>query len=684
MFFSISLNQYTISLKGFVIIFITLNSCQFKMDKELTDALEFSGENKTELLKVLDHYKKPPDSLKYKAAIFLIKNMQNHSTYCGEGLKTYDLFFESIKPLWRTDSLNARQKRLKTRVIADSLEVLNAASNLELKHDAKFIKSAFLIENIDLAFEAWGTFPWSRTNVSFEEFCKHILPYKVYKEPVQSWRDTIMKRYRWILDSIKNPNSLREATILINKSVRESMFQSYPMLDLPMAVSFKNLEKGKIGKCEHMVTFNIYLLRAMGIPARVDYVPLWGNGNIGHTWGSIQDENGRLFAFDAIYYPKDTTDSSYLGTFNTIPESLLRNRKAPKIYRNSYEGHYESALLNNIIEKGFYPSQLQNVTRYDITTEYNSPSVNLNIRFGNQFNQEIAYLCVYNQNEWKTISWGLNNSKELYEFKNMGSDIVYLPVSYTQHGVKTISNPFLLTDKGTVIFLNPNQNQKMQVNVDRKYYTDYNVKEALRKMVGGKFQGANFSDFKDAHDLYEIKTIPTPKTNSFKISNQNEFRYLRFLLPDNQCRVAEMKFYGTQNRFINKGIVNLLKGKLISSTPRMHHSPERILDGNVLTYFISDIEKNGWVGIDLGKNNHAQVARIEFYPPNDGNSIEVGDQYELFYWDSGWQSLGSQVAQKEEVTFSNCPDNALFVLRNITKGNQERIFTYENSEQVWW
>lgn len=32
----------------------------------------------------------------------------------------------------------------------------------------------------------------------------------------------------------------------------------------------------------------------------------------------------------------------------------------------------------------------------------------------------------------------------------------------------------------------------------------------------------------------------------------------------------------------------------------------------------------------------------------------------------------------------SCPSNALFRLRNLTRGKEERIFTYDNGEQVWW
>jgi hypothetical protein len=36
------------------------------------------------------------------------------------------------------------------------------------------------------------------------------------------------------------------------------------------------------------------------------------------------------------------------------------------------------------------------------------------------------------------------------------------------------------------------------------------------------------------------------------------------------------------------------------------------------------------------------------------------------------------------LSYENAPINALFWLRNHTAGVEERIFTYENGEQVWW
>mgnify|MGYP000281716549 CR=1 FL=1 len=60
-------------------------------DKALIDvALESAGSNRTELEKVLAHYsERPEDSLKLKAAIFLIENMPYHYTMESDVLSKY-------------------------------------------------------------------------------------------------------------------------------------------------------------------------------------------------------------------------------------------------------------------------------------------------------------------------------------------------------------------------------------------------------------------------------------------------------------------------------------------------------------------------------------------------------------------------------------------------------------------
>lgn len=47
-------------------------------------------------------------------------------------------------------------------------------------------------------------------------------------------------------------------------------------------------------------------------------------------------------------------------------------------------------------------------------------------------------------------------------------------------------------------------------------------------------------------------------------------------------------------------------------------------------------------------------------------------------------SLGQQRAIESKLTYTNVPDNTLLLLKDLTKGEEERIFTYENDKQVWW
>ena len=93
---------------------------------------------------------------------------------------------------------------------------------------------------------------------------------------------------------------------------------------------------------------------------------------------------------------------------------------------------------------------------------------------------------------------------------------------------------------------------------------------------------------------------------------------------------------------------------------------------------------NSWIGLEFEKPQ--KISKLVFLPRNDDNFIRDKEVYELFYWDNKWISLGRQIGSitTQSLTYTNAPTNALFVLRNLTKGSEERIFTYENGKQVWW
>ena len=45
-----------------------------------------------------------------------------------------------------------------------------------------------------------------------------------------------------------------------------------------------------------------------------------------------------------------------------------------------------------------------------------------------------------------------------------------------------------------------------------------------------------------------------------------------------------------------------------------------------------------------------------------------------FYWDMDWVSLGKQIADDFSLTFHHVPQNALLLLRDLTRGRMNEFF----------
>ncbi|MCD8184637.1 MAG: hypothetical protein LUE99_17955 [Bacteroides sp.] len=135
--------------------------------------------NRKELEKVLLHYH--DDLLKRRAACFLIENMRGKGTirYIKQG--------------------------------KDS-----AFLQLEPESDLTHITAPYLIENIDMAFEVWRKYPWCK-HLSFDKFCRSILPYRTKQEPLDAWRAFYYSHYKTIADSLAESNaSMKEIVFYFN------------------------------------------------------------------------------------------------------------------------------------------------------------------------------------------------------------------------------------------------------------------------------------------------------------------------------------------------------------------------------------------------------------------------------------------------------------------------------------
>jgi len=64
--------------------------------------------------------------------------------------------------------------------------------------------------------------------------------------------------------------------------------------------------------------------------------------------------------------------------------------------------------------------------------------------------------------------------------------------------------------------------------------------------------------------------------------------------------------------------------------------------------------------------------------------LKEGTEYELFYWEDEWQSVGIQTATSKPMIFIDVPADRLYWLVETDSRKEERIFTYEDEKQIWW
>ena len=77
--------------------------------------------------------------------------------------------------------------------------------------------------------------------------------------------------------------------------------------------------------------------------------------------------------------------------------------------------------------------------------------------------------------------------------------------------------------------------------------------------------------------------------------------------------------------------------------------------------------------------------KVAYIRRGDGNDICPGDEYELYYWaDDGWQYVSKVTAENVYVDFHNVPINALYYIKGLSRGVQNRTFIYNNGVVRWY
>ncbi|MBO7581185.1 MAG: RICIN domain-containing protein [Bacteroidaceae bacterium] len=428
----------------------------------------------------------------------------------------------------------------------------------------------------------------------------------------------------------------------------------------PLPPRATSLLKGKTGNCRDEADYTVYLCRSLGIPAAVDFTPHWGNRSNSHAWSVVILPDGKATPFYMGCAPADTVH-------------YYHGYKKPKIFRYRFQLNEQYA--NDLKHEEDVPNLFNAPKFTDVTDEYYETTDVTRDVPAEYADKRIAYICVFDNRNWVPVFYG-NIRDGKVTFTSMGRNIVYMAAFYEHGQIVPFGEPFLIKGDGTVQTIQRNEKKRTTLKLLRKY--PFMGKEDFfnARMSGGRFQGANLPDFSDAKTFYTFEGLTNGNWYEIPVNDEGKYRYLRYIGPmGSHCNINELEFYGADG--------TKLSGIIIGTEGDPWASKETVFDGDILTGFSGVSPDGHWVGLKLSVPQ--QISKFKFIPRNDGNGVEIGDEYELVYWKDGdWALLGTQVAASNVLTFKNVPSGGLYVLRDKTKGHEERIFTYEKGEQVWW
>lgn len=606
----------------YIILFLSILSCQPK-NEALETALKLAGNNRGELEKVLDHYSQDPaDSLKLKAAKFLIENMPGHYTLEGDLINEYRAKIDADSAISYFDR----------KALDISFCHIERIRNLSHKvEDIEQIKADFLIRHIDLSLENLYKYSWLE-DLPFNIFLEYILPYRFENERLDLWLDSLCI----------SPNALKEFYYKDNQKYSVSNLGTNLVTEgneeyIRFDVLQKLFKQDIYSDCQHIALKENFISRISNFPSTIDFFPHYANRNGFHYWSVIISPEFKKTEIRSFF-----------------------DWKAAKVFRKTYSRNDISFPDKN----EYIPELFQNPFYKDVSNEYMC-TANIIIHPRGKIQKTIrhVYLCVFNNLKWTPVAIGnIKNSK--VKFKNMGKNIIYLPAYYEKTEIKPLNYPFILTLKGEIKYLIPDTCTRQEIRIKRKYPYDgtlYYYNKHLKNII---IEAAHHSNFYHADTLLSTMDDSVVYVQG-NINTGKKYRYWQ-LSASQPADISEISF------FDNLGTI--LEGNVDSTYIAG-------LDKNPLTNTF--LKKNNKILIDFG--HPVNISKVICTERGDGNGIYPDNDYELFYYSAkGWCSLGRKIATDYYITFGNIPQGALLWLHNHTTGVEERIFTCKNGEIRYW
>ena len=640
-------------LQIITLLILAVSCSRYPSDVERT--LRFAGGNRAELERVLERYRKSGEEEKYMAACFLIGNMGGRGSKDGPALRKY---YRALSSFYDRPDVDAWS----LYAFEDSLFNALDFTRLEMHYDARNISASYLEKRIADAFSVRDV-KWCR-DLSFEDFCEYVLPYRVGDELLEDWFQDYRNTFGHVLDTLchRGTVTLEDFCIAVNSLFPEPhrSYTGYPA-SKPSA-SPSSLKRIAGGTCEDYLGLFTYIGRSYGVPVATDYTPQWANHSKNHSWCGVMRG--------------DSTYHYTVGGWLSPVRERKFSYKLPKVYRRMFSIQKES--LGARVRPENLPPTLRSQRIRDVSAEYMLVTdVSLSSLFRDSRSKHV-FLCCFDDKDWVAVAGDRRRGAKAL-IADMGYPAVYLPAYYADGALAPAQYPVLVDSSAVQHILRPDTGRLRTVRLKRKFM-DLRARQFADMMQGGRFELADNAYFRNA------RVIALPDSIGYNFQTLEigggRYRYVRYVpKPGTTGDISEIEVYCTDEPYTK------LTGKTIGNyrCADTQHPMSNVSDGDALTYATCmKSQTDAWTGVDLGKS--VSVDKICFLPRSDDNFIRGGEEYELCYWDGRWVSLGRQTGDRwsQELVFDNVPDNALLLLHNLTRGKEERIFTYEEGWQIWW
>lgn len=646
------------------LLFIFIHCQHFDSQSiKVKKSLELSKKNKDELIYVLDNFKK--DSLKYKAACYLIEEMPGHISKLKSTTKPNVVLqsFFSMDSIIRKESLYQRknfenisestQKQfsyIRDNLLKNNIYIEQQRQDLE---DVKNINGKWLITHIDNAFNVWKSSPLTK-NMTFDEFKETLLPYRYNNETLEYSNE----EYKKLVFSIVTLNSLTTIEEIVDKlnaytTTMSCMHKSdncFGDLGIYNPIQFNNLG------CDKHSEWYFHALNALGVPAVSDFTPSWLNRSRRHYWIAIKDSLGRYHPFTPMW--QSLNDTTYFNETSKVFRRTFKKQITP------YTRKYKNEEIPDVFNSPFM---------IDVSDQYHKVT-NLKIPFSSMAkSNNFAYLSIFSNKGWQAVAWGeKSSSKTYFEFKKIPLFVLYVPGIYSNSRIKTDGYPFYLNGKGKPEPIIINKKKLITLKLTRKFHEKGHLIDKMIEMVGTKIQGANKTNFSDAEDLYTLRIadMSSMSLKHLKINSKKKYRYIR-CIPKNKkgLNIATFEIYSNKKR-----ASELIR---ITANPLSDTSNYSLAFDSDLGTFITP------KSMELDLLTPTLISQIYFAPRNSNNGVIEGDNYELLYFDKEWISSGRVKASANLIIFKNVPSNTIYWLKNLDHGTEEQAFLYNNQKQIF-